>query len=220
MKFINDRQRKAVFWSMRNSSSSMMDLHSIAAANKFSDMFGNASTPSVSELMAGRSGAYPEIPQSTEFSFGSDFMNDAGVMGDELDEYSKKALPHPGLHPRNKCQDVLTTHMDKESYDIDAIPKEMFDTLGMTKEEVKDLYDKHGIRLIEKNDRFSVVPGDRVLSLGNKDIDYGTNFGMVREVKDKSVLIRFDESGKEIWYPEDMVFTQRMLDDDIKKKSV
>lgn len=209
MKFMNDMQRKAVFARLFSRSS-----------NRFSDMFGNASTPSVSEMMAGRSGAYPEISQSTEFSFGSDSMNDAGVMGDELDEYSKKALPHPGLHPENKCQDVLTTHMDKESYDIDAIPKEMFDTLGMTKEEVRDLYDSHGIRLIEKRGRFSVIPGDRVLNLGNKDIDYGLNLGVVKETKDGSVLIVFDDSKKEIWYPEDMVFTQRMLDDDTKKKSV
>jgi len=155
-----------------------------------------------------------------EFSFASPSLTESGFMFGDSDydgEYSRRSLPQPGLQPDNKCQGVLTTHMDKEEYDVDDIPKKMLDVLGMSREEAKDVYEKYGIRLEEKKGRFSLEPGDRVLKLGNENIDYGLHAGIIKEIKEGRALIRFDDTGKEIWYPGEMIYTQKMLDEDLKK---
>lgn len=117
MKFRSDRQRKAMFSRL---------------SGRFSDAFGNESTPTMDQLMSGHKGIWQGVAPESGFSFDSGNISELNIMGDESYEFSKKRPVEP------------------EEYDIDSIPVEMFDVLGVTKDEVKGMYDKHGIRLVER----------------------------------------------------------------------
>ena len=76
-------------------------------------------------------------------------MYDDSYYPDDGSEFSKNK-PYVGLLPGNKVQTSVSDFVDRDEYDVDKVPQDILDKMGMTKYELLDMFRKGQLAIAPK----------------------------------------------------------------------